>query len=175
MCEDCVMTIGKASRASGVTAKMIRYYESIGLIPSTVRSESGYRHYQPNDIHALRFVRRARDLGFSIKAIIRLLDLWRDRARASADVKRVALDHIATLQAKIVDLQAMVATLEHLAEHCRGDDRPDCPIMDDLSARTDPPLQPVGQTVHRSVAGAAHAPRAAARKPGARAGIGMPP
>jgi MerR family copper efflux transcriptional regulator len=140
MRDPSVMNIGEASRYSGVSAKMIRYYESIGLIPAPTRSESGYRHYVPSDIHALRFVRRARDLGFSIEAIIRLLDLWRDRARASADVKRVALDHVATLKAKIADLQAMVTTLEHLADHCRGDERPDCPIMDDLSAETEAPL-----------------------------------
>ncbi len=175
MCIDCVMNIGEASRASGVSAKMIRYYESIGLIPAPARSNSGYRHYQPNDIHTLRFVRRARDLGFSIDSIVQLLDLWRDRGRASADVKRVALDQVATLKTKIGDLQKMVSTLEHLADHCRGDDRPDCPIMDDLSARTDASLAPAGQTAHRAGAGAARAARGAARNAGARAGIGMPP
>lgn len=128
------MTIGEASHASGVSAKMIRYYERIGLIPNAVRSESGYRHYAPKDIHTLRFIRRARDLGFSIHAITRLLDLWWDRARASAEVKRIALDHVSELKGKITELQAMVSTLEHLAEHCRGDHRPDCPIMDDLAA-----------------------------------------
>jgi MerR family transcriptional regulator, copper efflux regulator len=127
------MTIGEASRASGVSAKMIRYYESIGLIPPALRSESGYRHYTANDTHTLRFVRRARDLGFSVDDITRLLGLWRDRDRASADVKEVALSHIAALKAKIADLQGMVATLEHLAQHCHGDGRPECPIMDDLA------------------------------------------
>ena len=150
MRDPSVMNIGEASRASGVSAKMIRYYESIGLIPAPARSESGYRHYLPNDIHTLRFVRRARDLGFSIEAIIRLLDLWRDRARASSDVKRVALDHVAALKTKIIDLQEMVATLEHLADHCRGDDRPDCPIMDDLSGKTETPPPRRSRAVLRS-------------------------
>lgn len=130
-----VMNIGQASHASGVSAKMIRYYESIRLIPPPARSESNYRHYTSNDVHTLSFVRRARDLGFSIEEITRLLDLWRDRSRASADVKRIALEHVATLREKILELQEMVATLEHLAQHCRGDSRPDCPIMDDLSGK----------------------------------------
>jgi MerR family copper efflux transcriptional regulator len=113
----------------------MRYYESIQLIPAPARSESNYRHYTPNDVHTLRFVRRARDLGFTVEEITRLLDLWRDRSRASADVKRVALDHVATLKNKIAELQGMVVTLEHLASHCRGDTRPECPIMDDLSSK----------------------------------------
>jgi MerR family copper efflux transcriptional regulator len=129
------LNIGQASQASGVSAKMMRYYESIQLIPAPARSESNYRHYTPNDVHTLRFVRRARDLGFTVEEITRLLDLWRDRSRASADVKRVALDHVATLKNKIAELQGMVVTLEHLASHCRGDTRPECPIMDDLSGK----------------------------------------
>jgi MerR family transcriptional regulator, copper efflux regulator len=129
------LNIGQASQASGVSAKMMRYYESIQLIPAPARSESNYRHYTPNDVHTLRFVRRARDLGFTVEEITRLLDLWRDRSRASADVKRVALDHVATLKNKIAELQGMVVTLEHLASHCRGDTRPECPIMDDLSSK----------------------------------------
>lgn len=139
MTVESMMNIGQASQASGVSAKMIRYYESIRLIPPPARSESNYRYYTTSDVHTLRFVRRARDLGFSVDEITRLLDLWRDRSRASADVKRVALDHIATLKDKIVELQRMVATLEHLAHHCRGDARPDCPIMDDLSGKTQSP------------------------------------
>jgi MerR family copper efflux transcriptional regulator len=136
---EAVLNIGQASQASGVSAKMMRYYESIQLIPAPARSESNYRHYTLNDVHTLRFVRRARDLGFTIDEITHLLDLWRDRARASADVKRVALDHVATLKNKIVELQGMVVTLEHLARHCRGDARPECPIMDDLSGKMEEP------------------------------------
>lgn len=134
-----VLNIGEAAQASGVSAKMIRYYESIGLIPPATRSGAGYRHYGMNDVHALRFIRRARDLGFSIEAITRLLALWRDRDRSSADVKQVALDHVATLRRKIVELQQMVGTLEHLAHHCHGDKRPECPIIDELSANAEPP------------------------------------
>jgi Cu(I)-responsive transcriptional regulator len=142
MATDPAMNIGGAARASGVSAKMIRYYESIGLIPQAVRSDSGYRHYTDNDIHTLRFVRRSRDLGFSVDDITRLLGLWRDRGRASADVKAVALHHVAALKSKIAALQEMVVTLEHLAHHCHGDGRPDCPIMDDLSGRADPAAAP---------------------------------
>lgn len=127
------VTIGEAAKASGVSAKMIRYYESIGLIPVAARSESGYRHYGEADIHTLRFVRRARDLGYSIEDILLLLALWRDKARPSAEVKRIALEHAARLRRKIADLVAMAGTIEHLAEHCRGDRRPECPIMDDLA------------------------------------------
>jgi len=127
------MTIGEAAKTSGVPAKMIRYYESIGLIPKAVRNDSGYRFYGVADIHALRFIRRGRDLGFSIDAIMQLLALWRDQNRASADVKRIALKHAAELRSKIADLQAMLGPIEHLADHCQGDDRPDCPIMDDLA------------------------------------------
>lgn len=127
------MTIGEAAKASGVPAKMIRYYESIGLIPKAVRSDGGYRHFAINDIHTLRFIRRGRDFGFSIEAITRLLALWRDRNRASAEVKQIALEHAAALRTKIADLQAMLGPIERLAEQCQGDHRPDCPIMDDLA------------------------------------------
>jgi MerR family transcriptional regulator, copper efflux regulator len=152
MSVELVMNIGQASKASGVSAKMIRYYESIRLIPPPARSESNYRHYTPNDVYTLSFVRRGRDLGFSIEEITRLLDLWRDRSRASADVKRVALDHVATLKDKIVELQGMVATLEHLADHCRGDARPECPIMDDLSGETRSPPSPEKPLDHTKLA-----------------------
>ena len=135
-----VMNIGEAARASGVSAKMIRYYESIGLIPPASRSDAGYRHYTPSEVHTLRFIRRARDLGFSIEAITRLLALWRDRARNSAEVKQVALDHVAEIKHKIVELKQMVGTLEHLAHHCHGDDRPECPIIDELAASAEAPL-----------------------------------
>ncbi|MBL26118.1 MAG: Cu(I)-responsive transcriptional regulator [Rhodospirillaceae bacterium] len=127
------MNIGEAAKASGVSAKMIRYYESVGVIPAAQRSESGYRRYDDAAIHTLRFVRRARDLGFSVEDITRLLALWRDRNRSSADVKALALAHIKTLQGKIAAMEDMVATLRHLAEHCHGDARPDCPILEDLA------------------------------------------
>jgi Cu(I)-responsive transcriptional regulator len=137
------MNIGEAARASGVSAKMIRYYESIGLIAPAQRTDGGYRAYGPDDIHVLSFVRRARDLGFSMADIARLLGLWRDRSRASAEVKRIALNQVVELRRRIVEMQEMAGTLEHLAVHCHGDDRPDCPIMDDLAAKAYPPQGPV--------------------------------
>lgn len=130
------MNIGQAAKFSGVSAKMIRYYEQIGLIPKAIRSDAGYRNYSSPDAHSLRFIRRARDLGFSVEQISELLVLWRDHDRASADVKAMALSHVAGLKAKIAELQAMVQTLEHLADHCHGNDRPDCPIIADLAERT---------------------------------------
>tara|TARA_R110000787_G_scaffold169035_2_gene281769 strand:+ start:331 stop:831 length:501 start_codon:yes stop_codon:yes gene_type:complete len=132
------MNIGQAARASGVSAKMIRYYEQIGLIPKAIRSDAGYRTYSSSDVHSLNFIRSARDLGFSVEKIMKLLALWRDRDRASADVKEMALAHAAGLKAKIAELQAMVQTLEHLANHCHGNDRPDCPIIENLAERTAP-------------------------------------
>lgn len=132
------MTIGQASEASGVTAKMIRYYERIGLLQPADRSSSGYRLYGEEDLHTLRFIRRSRDLGFSLEQIADLLALWRDRSRASAEVKALAQRHIDGLKAKIAELQSMVDTLEHLSDHCHGDQRPDCPILSDLSSRGDP-------------------------------------
>lgn len=133
------MNIGEAAARSGVSAKMIRYYESVALIPPPARSESGYRVYDADAVHRLRFVRRARELGFSIDDIAQLLALWTDRDRASADVKALAEAHAATLRGKIDKLQSMVSTLEGLAASCCGDDRPDCPILDDLAdgVRTD--------------------------------------
>ena len=119
------MNIGEAAKASGVSAKMIRHYEAIGLIPPPPRSDAGYRVYGEQEIHTLRFIRRARDLGFSIKHISRLLALWQDRSRASADVKRLALSHVEELERKARDLQEMAATLKHLARNCHGDSRPD--------------------------------------------------
>lgn len=127
------MNIGQASKASGVSAKMIRYYESIDLIPKATRSEAGYRHYSDSDVHTLRFIRRARDLGFPVESISRLLELWRDRDRASADVKEVALSHVRELRRKIAEMQAMARTLQHIADHCQGDERPHCPILEDLA------------------------------------------
>jgi Cu(I)-responsive transcriptional regulator len=131
-----MMNIGQASKASGVSAKMIRYYEQIGLIPKANRSDSGYRNYSSSDVHSLYFIRSARDLGFSVEKIMKLLTLWRDRDRASSDVKEMALAHAAGLKAKISELQAMAQTLEHLANHCHGNDRPDCPIIENLAERT---------------------------------------
>lgn len=133
------MNIGQAAEASGVSAKMIRYYESTGLIPKTVRTEAGYRVYSDTDVHTLRFIRRARDLGFSVEQIGDLVSLWRDRERASKDVKRLAMEHVDVLEQKIAELQQMAATLKHLAEHCHGDGRPDCPIIENLAGETLPP------------------------------------
>lgn len=127
------MNIGEAAKASGVSAKLIRYYESIGLIPEAGRTGSGYRVYGPNEVNVLRFIKRARTLGFGIERIQTLLGLWQDRDRASAEVKRVALEHVAELEAKIAELTAMSDTLRHLADCCHGDDRPECPILRDLA------------------------------------------
>lgn len=131
------MNIGQASAASGVTTKMIRYYESIDLMPQAGRSSGGYRTYTDTEVHMLRFVRRSRDLGFSLNDIRALLGLWRDRERPSAAVKQIALNHIEELGAKIAELQAMRRSLQHLAQACHGDARPDCPILDDLENRGD--------------------------------------
>jgi len=125
--------IGEAARQSGVSAKMIRHYESIGLIPPPNRTFAGYRLYNDSDVHRLGFIRRARGLGFSIRQIEALLDLWDDRARASAEVKRVAQSHVDELAEKIAEMQAMQRTLQDLARRCHGDDRPDCPILEDLA------------------------------------------
>lgn len=127
------MNIGELSRASGVSAKMIRYYEGVGLIPPAERSESGYRIYTTTDTHRLRFIRRARDLGFSVAEIGDLLSLWNDRARHSADVKRLAQAHIAELEQRIDALRQMADTLQTLIDCCAGDERPDCPILHNLS------------------------------------------
>ncbi|MFC5507641.1 MULTISPECIES: Cu(I)-responsive transcriptional regulator [Hyphomicrobiales] len=128
------MNIGEAARQSGVSAKMIRYYESIGLIEAPQRTQAQYRVYGRDDLHTLRFIRRARHLGFSLDETRALLALWRDKSRASADVKRLAMDHVRDLEAKAAELRAMAETLRHLAETCHGDGRPDCPILSDLAA-----------------------------------------
>jgi MerR family copper efflux transcriptional regulator len=130
---DDAMNIGQAASASGVTAKMIRYYESIGLIAAADRTQAGYRVYSSEDIHALRFIKRARNMGFSMDEARELLALWRDKTRASADVKSFALKHVRELEAKIAELQAMAQTIKHLANNCHGDDRPDCPILADIA------------------------------------------
>jgi Cu(I)-responsive transcriptional regulator len=127
------MNIGQASQNSSVSPKMIRHYESLGLLPKVARSEAGYRQYDDAAIHTLRFIRRARDLGFGIKEIENLLALWRNRRRASSQVKRIALAHAQDLQRRIDEMQAMQRTLEKLAGCCSGDERPDCPILDDLA------------------------------------------
>jgi MerR family copper efflux transcriptional regulator len=127
------MIIGEAAKASGVSAKMLRHYESIGLIPTATRSESGYRTYGGSDVETLRFIRRARDLGLSMERIKLLVGLWHDRERPSREVKRIALAHVAELRAKIGELTAMCSTLEELAHACNGDQRPECPILRDLA------------------------------------------
>ena len=137
------MNIGEAAGASGISAKMIRYYEETGLISPAMRTGSGYRVYAENDIQTLRFIRRARDLGFTVRQIEDLLLLWRDRSRASSDVKRIATDHIADLQRKMRQLREMVTTLEHLAHNCHGNERPDCPILTSLGGSAEPEKLPL--------------------------------
>jgi MerR family copper efflux transcriptional regulator len=127
------MNIGQAATATGITAKMIRYYESINLIPPGRRSDSGYRIYGDNDLHALRFVKRARTLGFSLEQIRELLSLWQNKERASADVKSIATGHVAELNQRIAELTEMRDTLQTLASCCHGDNRPDCPILQSLA------------------------------------------
>jgi len=126
------MNIGEAAKHSGLTAKMIRYYESIGLIQAAGRSDNGYRHYSAQDLHRLAFIKRSRDLGFSLEEVGKLLTLWQDRQRASADVKALAGAHIVELNRKIEELAGLRDTLQELVETCHGDDRPDCPILKDL-------------------------------------------
>ena len=127
------MNIGTVSNESGVPTKTIRYYESIGLIPKATRAENGYRHYDRNDIETLRFIQRSRRLGFSVKDVGNLLALWRDKERVSADVKALALKHIAEIEKKIAELDSLRRTLVHLTDRCHGDHRPDCPILNDLA------------------------------------------
>ena len=127
------MNIGEASRASGVSTKMIRHYESVGLLPPAARSESGYRQYTPQEIRQLAFIRQSRELGFPIERIRELLSLWQDRRRPSRLVKALAEAHVRELDEKLRELSAMRATLQHLVDHCAGDERPDCPIIDTLA------------------------------------------
>lgn len=127
------MNIGQAARHSGLSAKMIRYYESIGLLRPATRSDSGYRLYGPEDLHSLAFIKRSRDLGFSLDEVAKLLTLWQDRQRASADVKALATQHIDALNRRIEELVSLRDTLGELVAHCQGDDRPDCPILKDLA------------------------------------------
>ena len=129
------MNIGQASEKSGVSAKMIRYYEQIGLITPPLRTDSNSRVYGPDEVHVLRFIKRARTLGFSVEETATLLGLWQDRSRASGEVRDIASSHIAALETKIDELQGMVKTLKHLVHCCAGDNRPDCPILDDLAGK----------------------------------------
>ena len=126
--------IGQAARQSGVSAKMVRHYESLGLLPTVQRTEAGYRQYGEAEVHTLRFIRRARTLGFSMLEIAELLKLWQNKRRASADVKRIALAHVADLERRIAEMEAMRQTLQQLAHCCQGNQRPDCPILSELAA-----------------------------------------
>ncbi len=129
------VSIGEAARRSGVSARMVRHYEGLGLLPAVARSDGGYRQYGEADVHSLRFIRRARDLGFSMEEIAELTALWHDRRRTSASVKRIAQNHLADLDQRIAAMQAMRETLAHLVHCCHGDQRPDCPILKDLAGK----------------------------------------
>lgn len=144
------MNIGQAARASGVSAKMIRYYEQIGLVRPADRTDSNYRSFDDRNVNELRFIKRARSLGFSVEEITNLLSLWQDRGRPSREVKAISDAHVADLEARIAEMQAMADTLRHLSHCCAGDDRPDCPILADLAGEgTQPdslaPKRPVGR------------------------------
>ena len=154
------MNIGQASMASGVSAKMIRHYESVGVVPAADRTASGYRDYGAVDIHRLGFIRRARDLGFSMKQIRDLLRLWSDRGRSNAEAKAIALGHVAELKDRARRLNELADPLKHLALACEGDGRPDCPIIKGLEGQVPIP----SPTQWRSVAGAALARRSASNR-----------
>ena len=124
--------IGAAAQRAGVSARMVRHYESLGLLGDVARTDSGYRQYTESEVHTLRFIRRSRDLGFSMDEIATLLGLWQDKQRASAHVKHIAKAHIDSLQERIVAMQSMQRTLQQLVSCCHGDERPDCPILEDL-------------------------------------------
>ncbi|WP_432728671.1 Cu(I)-responsive transcriptional regulator [Variovorax sp. W6] len=126
------VSIGEAAQRSGVSARMVRHYEGLGLLPAVARTESGYRQYGDADIHTLRFIKRSRDLGFSMEEIAELVGLWNNRRRASSSVKRIAEKHLGELEQRIADMQSMRSTLAHLVHCCHGDARPECPILDDL-------------------------------------------
>ncbi len=127
------VNIGAAARQSGVSAKMLRYYETLGLLGAVARTDSGYRLYSPGDVHTLRFIKRCRDLGFSMAEITELVGLWQNRQRASSRVKKIAQKHVEELRQRIEALQSVQRTLAHLLDCCHGDERPDCPILDDLA------------------------------------------
>lgn len=143
-----MLNIGEAASASGVSAKMIRHYEGVGLLPQAHRTEAGYRQYGDADVRTLRFIRHSRDLGFSLQEIATLVSLWQDRGRPSREVKALARKHIEELDAKAQELLAMKSALQHLVQCCRGDDRPECPIIDSLEA-ADPPGPPKNASVRR--------------------------
>ena len=131
------MRIGEAAKRSGMATRTIRFYEEAGLVEPAMRRESGYREFGDDDVRRLRFIHRARNLGFSIDEVGRLLSLWSDRKRASAQVKQLALEHVARVEAKMAELRSMRDAILHLAERCHGDDRPECPILDELAGSTD--------------------------------------
>lgn len=139
-----MLNIGQAAAASGVSAKMIRHYEEVGLLPAAHRTDSGYRQYGDVDVQTLRFIRHSRDLGFSLPQIAQLVSLWQDRSRPSREVKALANTHIRELEEKAQELLAMKAALEHLVHCCRGDERPECPIIESLAHHTAPVQAPVG-------------------------------
>ncbi|WP_298924121.1 Cu(I)-responsive transcriptional regulator [uncultured Ramlibacter sp.] len=132
--DDGPFNIGEAARRSGVSAKMVRHYESLGLLPAVERTDAGYRQYSGREVHTLRFIKRSRDLGFGMDEIAQLLKLWQNRRRSSAHVRDIAMRHIADLDQRMQEMAAMRATLQNLASCCHGDQRPDCPILDELSA-----------------------------------------
>jgi MerR family transcriptional regulator, copper efflux regulator len=134
MAETATLNIGEAARRSGVSAKMVRHYESLGLLPAVNRTDSGYRQYGDREVHTLRFIRRARDLGFPMAEIAELLKLWQNRRRSSKEVHRIAQRHVADLTRKLEEMEAMRRTLLQLIECCHGDERPDCPILDELGS-----------------------------------------
>lgn len=145
---DTYFNIGEASSRSGVSAKMVRHYESLGLLPSIERTESGYRLYSEREVHTLRFIKRSRDLGFSMAEISELLKLWQNRRRSSADVRRIASKHVEELNQRMAEMEAMRRTLEHLIHGCRGDHRPDCPILDELQGPEEAPARKRPRATH---------------------------
>ena len=147
------MNIGQAAKASGVSAKMIRHYESLGLFPEATRTDAGYRQYGEKDLHTLRFIRQSRDLGFSLEQIRELLGLWQNRRRPSRQVKALAQAHIEELEQKAQELLAMKSTLEHLVHCCHGDDRPECPIRASLAGRNGVPADDAHDNGHARTAG----------------------
>ena len=149
-----MMNIGQAASVSGVSAKMIRHYEALGLLPAAQRTESGYRQYAQNDVHTLRFIWHSRDLGFSLTEIAELVSLWRNRRCPSRQVKALAETHIRELEQKAAELWAMKSALEHLVHCCHGDDRPECPILDGLAGADT--LSSVASATQRRAARGAH-------------------
>jgi MerR family copper efflux transcriptional regulator len=137
------VSIGEAARLSGISPRMVRHYEGLGLLGDVARTDSGYRQYSTADVHTLRFIKRSRDMGFSMEQVAELVGLWHNRRRTSASVKRVAQAHLSELEQRIAAMQSMQRTLAHLVHCCHGDQRPDCPILDDLAGIDDaPPAAP---------------------------------